>query len=97
MKIPYTRKEFCINVIVIHVIFLIAIYIFELTGDYDGILFAGFARIVLLILIEIRRFHDANKNAWFLLINLISLGWVIALIASATMKSNYKNNKWIGK
>jgi len=95
-KIPYTIKNYWINV---GVSFLIATVANLLVGLVLGSEIARYVYLLLMIywiLIEIRRFHDANKSGWLALINLIpGIGTFAALIVAGVMKSDYENNKWI--
>jgi len=95
-KIPYTIKNYWINV---GVSFLIATVANLLVGLVLGSEIARYVYLLLMIywiLIEIRRFHDANKSGWLALINLIpGVGTFAALIIAGVMKSNYENNRWI--
>lgn len=95
-KIPYTIKNYWINV---GVSFLIATVANLLVGLVLGSDIARYVYLLLMIywiLIEIRRFHDANKSGWLALINLIpGVGTFAALIIEGVMKSNYENNRWI--
>lgn len=56
------------------------------------------AYVVLFIywmLIDIRRFHDANKPGWWATLNLIpGTGTIAAQIVAGVLKSKYENNKW---
>lgn len=96
MKIPYTIKNYWINV---GVSFLIATGANLLIGVVVGSNNARFIYLLLAIywiVIEVRRFHDANKSGWLALINLIpGIGTFAALIVAGAMKSDYENNKWI--
>lgn len=95
-KIPYTIKNYWINV---GASFLIASVANILVGLVLGSEIARYVYLLLMvywILIEIRRFHDANKSGWLALINLIpGIGTFAALIVAGVMKSDYENNKWI--
>lgn len=95
-KIPYTIKNYWINV---GVSFLIATVANLLVGLVLGSEIARYVYLLLMIywiLIEIRRFHDANKSGWLALINLIpGIGTFAALIVSGVLKSDYENNKWL--
>lgn len=95
-KVPYTKKEYWKNV---GASFLIAIIIDLLIGLIVGSENARFIYLVLgvyWILIEIRRFHDANKSGWFALLNLIpGIGTLVALIYAGALESNYDNNRFI--
>ena len=95
-KIPYTIKNYWINV---GVSFLIATVANLLVGLVLGSEIARYVYLLLMIywiLIEIRRFHDANKSGWLALINLIpGVGTFAALIIAGVMKSKYENNRWI--
>lgn len=94
-KIPYTIKNYWIN---IGASFLIATIASLVLGMIIGTENARFVYLVLAvywILIEIRRFHDANKSGWLALINLIpGIGTFAALIIAGVLKSDYENNKW---
>lgn len=96
-KIPYTIKSYWINV---GVSFLIASVTNLLVGLVLGSEIARYVYLLLMIywiLIEIRRFHDANRSGWFALINLIpGIGTLAALIVAGVMRSDYENNKWLG-
>lgn len=95
MRIPYTIKNYWINV---GASFLIASISNLILGLLLGSELARFVYIVLLIywiVIEIRRLHDANRNGWFALFNLIpGVGTFTALVFAGVLKSNYENNKW---
>jgi len=95
MKIPYSIKNYWINV---GVSFLIATAANLILGLVIGTEAARFAYIILAvywIVIEVRRFHDANKSGWLALINLIpGIGSFAALVLAGVMKSDYNNNKW---
>jgi len=95
-KIPYTIKNFWINV---GTSFLIASAANILVGLVLGSEIARYVYLILMvywILIEIRRFHDANKSGWLALINLVpGIGTFAALIVAGVMKSDYENNKWL--
>lgn len=95
MGIPYSIKSYWINV---GASFLIATISNLVIGLMIGADLARFVYIVLLaywIYIEIRRFHDANKSGWFVLINLIpGIGTLAALIIAGMLKSDYNDNKW---
>lgn len=95
MKIPYTIKIYWINV---GTSFLIATISNLMVGIIIGSDLARFIYIGLLaywIIIEIRRFHDANKTGLLVLINLIpGIGTLAALIIAGVLKSNYNDNKW---
>lgn len=95
-KIPYTIKNYWINV---GVSFLIATVANLLVGLVLGSEIARYVYLLLMIywiLIEIRRFHDANKSGWLALINLIpGVGTFAALIIAGVVKSNYENNRWV--
>ncbi len=95
-KIPYTIKNYWINV---GASFLIASAANILVGLVLGSEIARYLNLLLIIywiLIEIRRFHDANKTGWLALINLIpGIGTLAALIVAGVMKSDYENNKWM--
>ena len=94
-KLPYTIKNYWIN---IGASFLIATIANLIIGMIVGSEAARFLYLLLLaywILIEIRRFHDANKSGWFTLLNLIpAAGMIIALVVAGTLKSDYDNNRW---
>lgn len=95
-KMPYTRKTYWINAASS---FLIASVANLLVGFVLGSEIARYVYLILMIywiIIEIRRFHDANKSGWLALINLIpGIGTFAALIVAGVMKSDYENNKWI--
>lgn len=95
-KLPYTIKSYWINV---GVSFLIATIANLVVGMILGSEIARLVYIILVvywILIEIRRFHDANKSGWLALINLIpGIGTFAALITAGVLRSNYDNNKWL--
>ncbi len=96
MKIPYTIKNYWINV---GVSFLIAMLSNMVIGLLVGTEIAQFVYLVLLVYwinIEIRRFHDANKSGWLGLINLVpGIGTFAALIIAGVLQSNYDNNRWL--
>ena len=93
--LPYTVKQYWINVVVS---FLIASMANVLIGVVLGSETARTIYIFLIIywiVIEVRRFHDANKSGWLAMINLLpGIGTFAALILAGVMKSNYENNKW---
>lgn len=95
MKIPYTIKNYWISV---GTSFLIATISNLMVGIIIGSDLARFIYIGLLaywIIIEIRRFHDANKTGLLVLINLIpGIGTLAVLIIAGVLKSNYNDNKW---
>lgn len=97
-KVPYTRKNYWISV---GASFLIATVLNLILGLILGSETARFVYMILAvywILIEIRRFHDANKSGWMALINLIpGIGTFAALIIAGVMQSDYENNKWYQK
>lgn len=94
-KLPYPRKNYWIN---IGVSFLIASAANLILGFVLGSETARFIYMLLAvywIMIEIRRFHDANKSGWLALINLIpGVGTFAALIIAGVLQSDYCNNKW---
>ena len=94
-KLPYTIKSYWINV---GVSFLIAVIANLVIGLILGSEIARYVYLLLAIywvLIEIKRFHDANKSGWLALINLMpGVGTFAALIVAGVIKSNYENNKW---
>lgn len=96
MKIPYTIKNYWTNV---GVSFLIAMLSNMVIGQLVGTEIARFVYLVLLvywIIIEIRRFHDANKSGWLALINLIpGVGTFATLIIAGVLQSKYQNNRWL--
>lgn len=93
--LPYTIKQYWINVIVS---FLMASMADVLFGVILGSETARTVYIFLLIywiVIEVRRFHDANKSGWLALINLLpGIGTLAALILAGVMRSDYEGNKW---
>lgn len=95
-KLPYTIKNYWVNV---GVSYLIAVGANLLIGLIAGPEIARLVYIALLaywILIEIRRFHDANKSGWLALMNLFpGVGTFAALIVAGVLKSDYENNKWM--
>lgn len=94
-KLPYTIKSFWKNV---GVSFLLASLANLVLGLILGSENARFVYLILAaywILIEIRRFHDANKSGWLALLNLIpGIGTFATLIIAGVLKSDYENNKW---
>lgn len=97
-KIPYTIKNYWINVGASFLIATVANIIIGLVLGSEIARYANLLLIVYWILIEIRRFHDANKTGWLALINLIPLvGTLAALITAGVLKSDYENNKWLSK
>ena len=95
-KLPYTIKNYWINVVVS---FLIATIANPIIGMAVGYQIARYMYVILIaywIIIEIRRFHDANKSGWLALINIIpGVGTFAALIIAGVLKSNYDNNRWL--
>lgn len=89
---PLPRKEYWKKVLIIFLVFTI-IGVF-LGGSFAGNIIAYTPEIVLWIILEIRRFHDANKSGWLALLNLIPIPF-IALIFAGVLESNYIDNKWI--
>lgn len=82
MKIPYTIKNYWISV---GTSFLIATISNLMVGIIIGSDLARFIYIGLLaywIIIEIRRFHDANKTGLLVLINLIPGIGTLAVLES---------------
>ena len=95
MKIPYTIKNYWINVGASFLIATVASFLIGLLVGSDNARFVYLLLAVYWIVIEIRRFHDANKSGWLALINLIpGIGTFAALIVAGVMKSDYNNNKW---
>lgn len=94
-KIPYTRKSYWINVVAA---FFIASLANLAIGMVVGSEVARFVYLLLAaywIIIEVRRFHDANKSGWLALINLIPLiGTLAALVIAGVLKSDYQDNRW---
>lgn len=95
-KLPYTIKNYWINVAGS---FLIATAVNLITGLFLGTEIAGVIYIgvaIYWVIIEVRRFHDANRTGWLALLNLIPLlGTITALIVAGMLRSNYENNKWL--
>lgn len=95
-KLPYTIKNYWVNVAAS---FLIATVANLIIGMVLGSQVARFIYLILIaywIIIEIRRFHDANKSGWLALINIIpGIGTFAALIIAGVLKSNYDNNRWL--
>jgi len=97
-KLPYTRKNYWINVGASFLIASIANIIIGIMLGSEIARYANLFLIVYWILIEIRRFHDANKTGWLALINLIPLfGTLAALITAGVLKSDYENNRWLSE
>ena len=94
-KLPYTRKSYWINVGASFLTATIANLVLGLILGSETARFVYLILAVYWILIEIRRFHDANKSGWLALINLIpGIGTFAALVIAGVLKSDYKNNKW---
>ena len=97
-KIPFTRKDYWICVGASFLIAIIANFMISLVAGSEIARFVYLLEIAYWILIEIRRFHDANKSGWMALLNLIpALGAFIALIVAGVLKSDYENNRWIAE
>ena len=95
MKLPYTIKNYWINVGASFLIAIVASFLIGLLVGSDNARFVYLLLAVYWIVIEIRRFHDANKSGWLALINLIpGIGTLAALIVAGVMKSDYNNNRW---
>ncbi|MDY4923460.1 DUF805 domain-containing protein [Frisingicoccus sp.] len=102
---PITRKQYWLRVIAFYVAGTIVGLIMDVTigGFYispemyfpaRNIIYM--ALFVLLIVLQVLRWHDANKSGLFALINFIPIvGPIIAFIIPGCLKSNYENNKWI--
>ena len=90
-KKPLPRKEYWKYVGIIFAIFLV-VGVF-IGGTPMGNIIAYTPEIVLWIILEIRRFHDANKTGWLALLNLLLP--FNPLILAGVLKSDYTNNKWI--
>ena len=90
----YPRHTYWLHAVVSYVI--VAVLVFYLQGQIGQYGMLGYLIVIFYWLyIEYKRIHDANKSAWFLLLNLIpGLGMFIALIAIGAMPSDYVNNKW---
>ena len=96
MKIPYTIKNYWINVGASFLIATVASFLIGLLVGSDNARFVYLLLAVYWIMIEIRRFHDANKSGWLALINLIpGIGTFAALIIAGVLQSNYDSNKWL--
>lgn len=94
-KLPYTIKNYWINVIASFLIATVANLIFGMIAGSDIARFVYIIEYVYWLIIEIRRFHDANKSGWLALLNLIPLfGMFAALIVAGVLKSDYENNRW---
>lgn len=95
-KLPYSIKNYWINVGSSFLITTVANFILGLVLGADIARFVYLGLAAYWILIEIRRFHDANKTGWLALINLIpGIGTFAALIIAGVLKSDYNNNKWM--
>ena len=96
MKLPYTIKNYWINVGASFLIANVASFLIGLLVGSDNARFVYLLLAVYWIVIEIRRFHDANKSGWLALINLIpGIGTFAALIIAGVLQSNYDSNKWL--
>ena len=96
MKLPYTIKNYWINVGASFFFFIVASFLIGLLVGSDNARFVYLLLAVYWIVIEIRRFHDANKSGWLALINLIpGIGTFAALIIAGVLQSNYDSNKWL--
>ena len=94
-KLPYTKKTYWVSVVASFVVATIVNLILGLIVGSETARFVYFLLAVYWVLIEVRRFHDANKSGWLVLINLIpGIGTVAALIIAGVLKSDYCNNKW---
>lgn len=94
-KLPYTIKTYWVSVVTSFVVATIVNLILGLIVGPETARFVYFLLAVYWVLIEVRRFHDANKSGWLVLINLIpGIGTVAALIIAGVLKSDYCNNKW---
>lgn len=95
-RLPYTIKNYWINVAVSFLIATVANPIIGMVAGSQTARYMYFVLVVYWIIIEIRRFHDANKTGWLALINIIpGIGTFAALIIAGVLKSNYDNNRWL--
>lgn len=95
-KIPYTIKNYWLNVGVSFLATTVANLIVGLLLGSEAARYMYLILVVYWIIIEIRRFHDANKSGWLALLNLIpGIGTFAALIIAGVLKSNYDNNRWL--
>lgn len=98
MYLPYPRKKYWLSIAISYLIAIVADVFVNLFLALDVVIYVYILMVMYWILIEIRRFHDANRSGWFALLNLIPcIGFIIALIAAGTMESNYKDNKWVSE
>ena len=78
-----TRKTFWLFFLFTSIIFLILSVILSFFGDAGTILYfvCRFAVVLPFWSIVVRRLHDANYSAWWILLALLSyLGWLVLLI-----------------
>ena len=96
MKVPYSIKNYWTNVGISFLIAIIANLVIGLVLGSDAARFVYLILAIYWIVIEVRRFNDANKSGWLALINLIpGIGTLAALVTAGVMKSDYDNNRWM--
>ena len=92
---PFTRGTYWLHVFMAYIIGLFAISALSRVTDSEYVKVVYIFMTIYWIIIEIRRFHDANKRAWPVLLNIIpGIGTMIALIYAGVLKPNYDNNRW---
>lgn len=92
---PITRKQYWIRVIVS---WLLA----SVVGICADLVLGNGARnliyiilFIYFIIIQIARYHDANKSGLWTLLNLIpAIGFIVSFIVAGCFPSNYCDNKW---
>lgn len=98
MYLPYPKKKYWLSIAISYLIATVTNVFVKLFLDLEIVIYVNILMIMYWILIEIRRFHDANRSGWLALINLIPcIGFIIAVIVAGTMESNYKDNKWMSE
>ena len=91
----FTRKDFWIRAIASYAIAMFVGFLISIVAGNRVSMYIYVPMVIYWIIIEVKRFHDANKTGWLALINLIpGLGTFAALIVAGLMESNYDNNKW---
>ena len=98
MYLPYPKKKYWLSIAISYLIVTVTNVFVKLFLDPEVVIYVNILMIMYWILIEIRRFHDANRSGWLALLNLIPcIGFIIAVIVAGTMESNYKDNKWMSE
>lgn len=98
MYLPYPKKKYWLSIAISYFIATVTNVFVKLFLDPEIVIYVNILMIMYWILIEIRRFHDANRSGWLALLNLIPcIGFIIAVIVAGTMESNYKDNKWMSE